>query len=419
LMLEDLRFVNPNLNDPIATVYLRRAAAVSTMEQFFASYTRYLNAGAYVIPFTKEHDVRKGCVTFRPPDAWWSGGAVSSGNAVRARRGTYSVRVPVSWPMDRPCDKAFVDFEHIACPFCIEHAVTRMCESITGNVQALAIQENTILNMQSNMKAAKMQWRPAEVKDTGAWRLPQMDGGAARLIADSMQESLDMDDGACAWLHDVLEDEGQRKAIRSQYVQLCTINKLGRIKKPLSDEEVLKFNSACRRLVWEVNCFWPPSMCGALYYHTVYAHGPEYMKEYRTLGKFSQSSLEKNNKNTNKTVEMSTRAGGKKIKVQNSDGTTVMMRSTGPLVVMKKAIRLLASERYSTHYDAEFLKTNKQAMDVDTTWKQKRSVEIAAALMSVDEPRPRKGHKKGPRGKPTKPLGPAKKGAVSKKKAKP
>jgi hypothetical protein len=59
-----------------------------------------------------------------------------------------------------------------------------------------------------------------------------------------------------------------------------------------------------------------------------------------------------------------------------SDGGQMLMKQIGPLVVMEKQLRVLNRKDYSVHCNAEFLKSDTQAKEVDTAWKQKKSASI-------------------------------------------
>jgi hypothetical protein len=292
-------------------------------------------------------------------------------------RGDRYLRVPIRWEMDLEPEDPFIEFHHMSCPFCMEHAPTRIFEGLMEAILHCAQQQpKGMKRLIGNLQASNMGWVPRKMRDSNAWAKVQFGQHTIpRKMVAAIYNAVQDNALGCNWLSGVLPPRLERVTMK-QIADLHIITRVGRKALP-NKEERQQFMDACRNLPMSIALTWPAKFTTGLYLHCLYAHGAEYMAQLKSLGRFMQSNMEKNQKIANAAMRHSQMGGGKGSIIMTHSGEMARVKQQGIQAVMERRSRALM-QSYWRYCDIDWLHNNTQAQQVDRMWKRVKTFEFGA-----------------------------------------
>ncbi len=364
------------------------SADATNMEEVFASYTSYDTGTTEVHPGDNQFSRKQAMIKKEHVQGITT--AFATPNARLNGRQPWKIRVPKVWEMDRECPNAVVMTDHLDAPICMEHAPTRMFEKIMDAI--IFVADNTtqvrgaMKRLVQNCVESGCGWEPykapmGKVGKTGNWMEVKFgDHAVARKMVSMIFNA--KKEGGSGWLEGVLPPDILASTL-DMISMLHEITVIGRDLKP-TDQQISTFCNLCKKLHWCMVMTYPPSLTGGFYFHTMGNHASKYMRHWKTMGRDSQSSFEKNQKVANASATHTQFGGGVGSRYILPSGQEVRIIQTAVRGVMERHNRVLVRECLP-HCDVQFLKTNTQAAEVDYLWKS--SVPLSAAQPG-GEPQP-------------------------------
>jgi hypothetical protein len=270
------------------------------------------------------------------------------------------IRVWKTWCMDRNKAKALLPIPHIDSPFCWLHCMVRLTEHLLTAVLERAIQQkgSSVAMLNQNMERHKLAFRAAMEQDTHGSKKGQDLGGGLKLAeykavklsgtcAFALAENV-VTYGENSWLEGIDTRESTLRLWRLWYV-LCVIGK--KLHPTEADIDFFAryskdFHRRCIHLM-------PDYVCNAYYFHYLSGHGGQYMRHWKSLGRFMQEGVEGRHKVSKCGYRHTTGggAGGTTRGCKNEDGSRDVVRSLRgkhpTLMQMERNCRMLLYRFYN------------------------------------------------------------------------
>ncbi len=309
------------------------------------------------------------------------------------------LRVWKVWHMNRDRAKALLPIPHIDCPFCWLHCFVRLTEHMMTAAleRALMMEGSSAGLLNRNMERHKIAFRVAREQDAHGSKKGSDLGGGVKLaeykavkltgvVAAALVENVVLY-GSSSWLEGIDTRESTLRLWKLWWL----LHVVGRKLQPNEDDIdfFARYSKEFHRLCVHV---MPDYVCNAYYFHYLSAHGGQYIRQWKSLGKFMQEGVEGRHK-ISKANHLHTTgggAGGTTRGSRNEDGSRDVVRvlhgKHPTLMQMERNCRMLLYRFFNyNHIDLQSCITWQDAsnggfVEADTTECAENAVELQGLL---------------------------------------